>query len=150
MFFFLKWPPVAILDVQKSLLTISDQYHNFYCCECFLQNGCRLAFWMSETHFRSHFWPFQINTKLFYLKIFTKWPPVPILDVRNSLSIAFLDISDLYATCIFLDIFDIMPPVGHFRCPKFTFDHISDHFLDQYGFFFNFLTKWPAADILDV
>ena len=26
---FLKWPPVAILDVQKSLLIISDQYHNF-------------------------------------------------------------------------------------------------------------------------
>ena len=23
-----KWPPVAILDIQKSLLTISDQYHN--------------------------------------------------------------------------------------------------------------------------
>ena len=32
---FLKWPPVAILDVQKSLLTISDQYHNFYLCEFF-------------------------------------------------------------------------------------------------------------------
>ena len=32
--FFLKWPPVAILDIQKSpcltFLTISDQYHNFY------------------------------------------------------------------------------------------------------------------------
>ena len=27
---FFKWPPVAILDVQKSLLTISDQCHNIY------------------------------------------------------------------------------------------------------------------------
>ena len=65
---FKKWPPVAILDVQKSLciafLTISDQYHNFY--EFILQNGCRWPFWMSENHFRSHFWPFQINTKLLF------------------------------------------------------------------------------------
>ena len=33
--FFFKWPPVAILDVQKSLLTISDQYHNLYFCDFF-------------------------------------------------------------------------------------------------------------------
>ena len=46
-------------------LTISDQYHNFYFCEFILQNGCRRPFWMSESdHFRSHFWPFEINTKL--------------------------------------------------------------------------------------
>ena len=31
--FLKKWPPVAILDVKKSLLTISDQYHNFYFCD---------------------------------------------------------------------------------------------------------------------
>ena len=82
--FFFKWPPVAILDVQKSLLTISDQNHNFYFCEV-LQNGCRRPFWMSKTHFRWHFWPFQINTKL-KKKLFTKWPPAPILDVRNYLT----------------------------------------------------------------
>ena len=40
---FFKWPPVAILDVQKSLLTISDHYHNFYFA-MFLQNGCRWPF----------------------------------------------------------------------------------------------------------
>ena len=96
--FFFKWPPVAILDVQKSLLTISDQYHNFY---FFLQNGCQWPFWMSKTHFWWHFWPFQINTKLFFQNIFTKWPPAPILDVRNSLLNAFLAISDLYATLPF-------------------------------------------------
>ena len=35
--FFFKWPPVAILDVQvqKSLLTISDQYHNLNFCDFF-------------------------------------------------------------------------------------------------------------------
>ena len=164
--FFKKWPPVAILDVQKSLLTISDQYHNLYFCEFVLQNGCRRSFWMSETHFWwhfwpfkintklffflfykmaagahfgcpkftfdrisghfrsirnfnffwnflqngcrrpfwmsenhfwSHFWPFQINMKLFILFFFTNWPPAPILDVWNWLSIAFLAISDLSA-----------------------------------------------------
>ena len=49
----------SILAVQKSLLTISDQYHNFYFCE-----------------------------------LFTKWLPTAILDVQNSLSMAFLAISD--------------------------------------------------------
>ena len=33
---------------------------------------------MSENHFRSHFWPFQIDTELF-LNFFSKWPPVAIL-----------------------------------------------------------------------
>ena len=56
---------------------------------------------MSENHFLSHFWPFQINTKLVFFLIFTKWPAAPILDVRNSLLIAFLLISDRYATLIF-------------------------------------------------
>ena len=26
-----------------------------------LQNGCRRPFWMPKTHFRWHFWPFQIH-----------------------------------------------------------------------------------------
>ena len=50
---------------------------------------------MSKTHFRWHFWPFQSNTKLFFLlNFFTKWPSALILDVRNSLLIEFLTISD--------------------------------------------------------
>ena len=72
---------------------------------CFL----RRPFWMFENYFRSHFWPFwmfedhfglhfctfQINMELFIFFIFlTKWPPAATLDVRKSLSIAFLDISD--------------------------------------------------------
>ena len=62
--FFLKWPPVAILDVQKSLcitfLTISDQYHNFYFCEFFYKMaagghfGCpKITFGHISGHFRS-------------------------------------------------------------------------------------------------
>ena len=39
---------------------------------------------------------------------------------------------------------------GHFGCPKITFDHSSCHFrLIRNFFFFNFLTKWPPAAILD-
>ena len=64
--FFLK---VAILDVQKSLLTISDQHHNFYFRDFFLQNGCQQSFCMSKTHFRWNFWPFQINMKLVFENI---------------------------------------------------------------------------------
>ena len=48
---------------------------------------------------QSHFSPFQINTQFFIL--FTKWLPATILDDRKSLSIAFLAISDQYATFFF-------------------------------------------------
>ena len=75
--FFFKWPPVAILEVQKSLLTISDQYHNFYFCDFCLQNGRRRPFWMSENHFWSHLWPLQIDAQLFFI-IF--WQQAAILD----------------------------------------------------------------------
>ena len=90
--FFKKWPPVTILDVQKSLCitfpTISDQYHNFYFCIVFLQNGRRRPFWMSENHFRSHFWPFQIDTQLLFLNfVLPKWPPAAILDGTTMSSI---------------------------------------------------------------
>ena len=36
----------------------------FLFCEVFLQNGCQRPFWMSQNHFRSHFWPFEINMQL--------------------------------------------------------------------------------------
>ena len=61
------------------------------------QNGRRGPFWMSEIHFRSHFWPFQIDTQLyFFWNFLTKWLPSAILDVRNWLLIAFLAIFDQY------------------------------------------------------
>ena len=71
-----------------------------------------LPFWMSEVHFRWHFWPFQIHTDLnHFVKFLTKWPPAPILDVRKSLSIAFLAISHRYATSFF---FNKVAAGGHF------------------------------------
>ena len=94
-------------------------------------------------HFRSIF---------FFLNILTKWPPALILDIWNSLSIAFLAIPDRYATLIFLENFDKMAAVGHFGCPKFTSDRISGHFrsIRKFYFFWKFLTKWLPSAILDV
>ena len=91
----------------------------------FLHNGCRRPFWMSEIHFRSHFWSFQIDTQLnFFGKFLIKWLPSAILDIRNSLSIAFLAILDQYEK-IYLFNFTKWPPAlildvrnslsGHFR-----------------------------------
>ena len=74
---FKKWPPVTILDVQKSLLTISDQYHNLYFCEFLCKMaacghfGCpKLTFDGIYGHFRS--------IRNFCFENFTKWPPAPI------------------------------------------------------------------------
>ena len=50
----------------------------------------------------------------------------------------------------FLEIFDKMAAVGHFGCPKFTFDRISGHFRSIRIFFWKYFTKWPPVDILDV
>ena len=114
--------------------------HNFFFW-IFWQNGCRRPFWMSENHFRYHFYPFHIITQLkFFLKFLTKWLTSAILDVRISLSIAFLAMLDRYATFIFFEIFDKMADIGHFGCPKFTFDRISGHFrsICNLKFFGNF------------
>ena len=72
-----------------------------------------------------------------------------ILDVRKSLLISFLAISDRYPTLFFCEIFDKMAAVGHFGCPKFTLDHISGHFISIQIFDF-FFTKWLPVAILDV
>ena len=76
----------AILDVWNSLsiaiLPISGRYRiNFF----------RRTFWVSENHFRSHFWPFQIDRPFWmseihfrwYFRSIRKWPPAAILDVRK-------------------------------------------------------------------
>ena len=91
---------------------------------------------MSKINFRSHFWPFQIDMQLnLFWKFWTKWLPSAILDVRNSLSIAFLAIVDQYRILIFFEIFDKMAGGGHFWCSKITFDGISGHFrsIDHFG-----------------
>ena len=67
---------------------------------------------------------------------FTKWLPVAILDVRKSLSVAFLAISDQYKT-----FFYKMAAGAHIGCPKFTFNRISGHFrsIHNFNLLWNFL-----------
>ena len=81
--------------------------------------GCpKITFDRISDHFRS--------IRNFRFKFLTKWPLAAILDVRNSLSLAFLAISYRYET--FFLIFDKMATGGHFGCPKITFDRIPGHF----------------------
>ena len=98
--FFLKWPPVAILVVQKITSCHFRSMPQFLFFRMFFYKMAagghfgypKLAFdgisgrsirnfvllkictkcrrrlcWMSEIHFRSHFWPFQIDTQPFFL-----------------------------------------------------------------------------------
>ena len=88
---------------------------------------------------------------------FSKWPPAAILDNQKSLSIAFLAISEQYATFFFWIFFQNgrWPPfwkslLGQFRWPKITFDRISRHFRSIRNFFLIFFSKWPPAAILEV
>ena len=69
---------------------------------------------------------------LFVFEMFDIVAAVGHLDVRNLLSISFLAISDQYATLCFGNFF----VVGHFGCPKFTFDRISGHFRSIQNLFF--------------
>ena len=57
--------------------------------------GCpKITFDLISGHFRS-------IRNFYFFEIFDKIADVNHLDVRNSLSIAFLAISDRYATCFF-------------------------------------------------
>ena len=93
---------------------------------------------MSENHFRSHFWPFQTNTKLFFLTY-----KMAAGAHFGCPKITFDRISGHFRSIcnFFFDIFDIMAAV-HFGCPKLTFE--------QLYFFGKFLTKWLSSAILDV
>ena len=122
----------------------------------FLQNGHRRPFCMSEIHFRSHFWPFQID-----IQLISKWPPADILDVRKSRLIAFLAISDWSAI---LDVWNSLSIAilaisdryifffcDHFGCLKLTFHGISGHFKKYSGLnhvWTNILSPYPLKIIL--
>ena len=92
----------------------------FYVCHF----GCpKFTFDRISGHFRS------IRNFIFVWKFLTKWLPSVILDVRNSLLIVFLAISDRLALLDFLNSLSIAIFFGgHFGCPKITFDRISGHF----------------------
>ena len=85
----------------------------------------------------SHFGCPKITSyhNFYFANLFTKWLPVAILDVQNSLSMAFLAISDQYEIIFFIEIFYKMAAGAHYGCPKFTFDRISNHFRSIRNFF---------------
>ena len=68
----------------------------------------------------------------------TKWPPADILDDRKSLSLAFLAISDKYATFNCLKFVPRSGRRGHFGWPKITFNRISRHFRSIRNFNFSY------------
>ena len=75
----------------------------------------KITFDRISRHFRS--------TRKFYLFWFFSQNGAAILDDRKSLfAIAFLAISDQYATFIFLIFFRKMAAGGHFGWPKIAFD----------------------------
>ena len=87
-------------------------------------------------------WAFQINTKLLFLFLQNGRRRPFCWMSEISLSIAFLAISDRYATWnFFLNVifFYKMPAVGHFGCSKITFGRISGHFRPIRNFFLFFL-----------
>ena len=86
------------------------------------------------------FSPFQINTQLLFVLIFfTKWLPTAILEDRKSLSIAFLAISDQYATFICFDFFHKMAANSILEDRKslsIAFLALSDQYANFIFFFF--------------
>ena len=55
-----------------AFLAISDPYGILFDFFLFLTKWPPAAIWISENHFRSHFWPLQIDTQLFFFKCFDK------------------------------------------------------------------------------
>ena len=92
------------------------------------------------------FLPFQIHTIIFiFVSFFTKWLPAAILVVQNSLSMAFLSISDQYKT-FFFNFFYKMAGGAHLGCSKFTlipFLAISDRYATL--IYFEIFDKMAAA-----
>ena len=97
--------------------------------------------------------------------LFAKWPPAAILDDQKSLSIAFLAISDQYATFFFGLFFKKWPPAAILEVPFGTFWMTENHFRSHFSpfqintqlFFCDFFFKMAAGrhfgspfwDILD-
>ena len=140
-----KWPPVAILDVQKSLVTISDQYHNLYFCDFFYKmaagghSGCpKLTFDGISGHFRSirNFFfktffqngrrrPFWIPEIHFWTHF---WPFQIDMQLFIFDKMTAVDHISVHFRSMWIFFFDKMAACAHFGCPKFTFDRISGHF----------------------
>ena len=104
--------------------------------------GCpKITLYRISYHFRS------IPQFLFCEFLFTKWLPAAILDVRKSLSVAFLAISDQYETFISF-IFTKWPaaPILDVRNSlSIAFLAISDQYATLSLFFCEFVYKMAAG-----
>ena len=141
------WPKITFDRISRHFRSIRklffEIFHEMATCGHF--GWPKITFDRISLHFRS------ICNSFFFDFFFTKWLPVTILDDRKSLSIAFLSISDQYATFFFHK----MAAGGHFGCisrhfrsirnlaagshfgwPKITFDRISRHFRSIPNLFF--------------
>ena len=136
------------LDVRKSLsvafLAISEQYKTFFLN--FVQNGRRRLFWIFKIHFRSHFWPFQIDTQLEFLKFLFLWKLFYKMAAGGHFGCQKNHFWSHFWP--FQINTKLTIAVGHFECPKFTLDHISGHFRSiQLFYFLNFFLqngcRWP-------
>ena len=141
------WPKITFDRISHHFRSI----RNFF----FSQNGCQRPFWMTENHFWSHFWPFQINTKLWFF--FHKmaagghfgWPKIAF----DHISRHFRAIRNFFSTFVFK-----MAAGGPFGSPIWAIlddrKSLSIAFLaisDQYTtYFLIYFSKWPPADILEV
>ena len=124
--FFKKWPKITLYRISYHFRSI-PQFLFFG--EIFVQNGCRRPFWMSENHFRSHFWSFQIDTQLyFFLEICDKMAAISHFGCPK---FTFDRISGHFRSIV------------HFGFTKFTFDSNSGHFSSIQNFFFQRLNHCP-------
>ena len=143
------WPKITFYRISRHFRSI----RNFLFFGNFSQNGGRRPFWMTKNNFLSHFSPFQINTQLsFFWKFLAKWQSAAIFDDRKSLSIAYLAISDQYATLFFWGKFlTNWPPAAILDDRKslsIAFLAISDQYTTLI-FLENILSKWLPAAIFD-
>ena len=67
---------------------------NFFFVEIFDKMAAVGHFGCPKFTFDRIYGHFRSIQNFYFFEIFTKWPPADILDVRKSLLIAFLDISD--------------------------------------------------------
>ena len=144
----------AILECPKMTFgRISDHFRsirNFF-LNFFLQNGRRRPFWIrcpkfTFDHISGHFR--SICNFVFFWKFLTKWLPLAILDVRNSLWITFPAILDQCRFLIFfLNFFTKWLPAAILDVRKSLRSHFWPFQIDtQLYFFWNFWQngwRWP-------
>ena len=127
------WAKITFDRICLHFRSINNFFFDF-----FSQNACRRPFWITENHFWSHLWPFQINTSISINDFHQISSLVDILyDWKLVVSIAFLAISDQYATLIF------------FTFPPRPFWMTEHHFRLHFSLFRINTQLWPPVAILD-